>query len=78
MAEMDNLIGSHLSLISQQDVRYDGILFSINSKESSIVLRDGMKIFLFILIFNKLNFTLLFIICSIITSILIFSKMLWI
>ena len=32
MAEMDNLIGSHLSLISQQDVRYDGILFSINSQ----------------------------------------------
>lgn len=41
MANLDNLLGSHLSLISQQDVRYDGILFSINAKESSIVLRDG-------------------------------------
>lgn len=40
MANLDNLLGSHLSLISQQDVRYDGILFSINAKESSIVLRD--------------------------------------
>ena len=41
MAGLDNLIGSHLSLISNQDTRYDGILFSINTKESSIVLKDG-------------------------------------
>lgn len=39
MANLDNLIGSHLSLISQHDVRYDGILFSINAQESSIVLQ---------------------------------------
>jgi protein LSM14 len=37
---MDNLLGSRISLISQQDIRYDGILFSINAAESSIVLRD--------------------------------------
>jgi hypothetical protein len=41
MSHLDSLIGSHLSLISLQDVRYDGVLFSINAKESSIVLRDG-------------------------------------
>lgn len=40
MAELDNLLGSRISLISQLDIRYDGILFSINAKESSIVLRD--------------------------------------
>lgn len=41
MAGLDHLIGSRLSLISLQDVRYDGVLFSINVKESSIVLKDG-------------------------------------
>lgn len=40
MAELDNLIGSRITLISQVDVRYDGVLFSINSKEASIVLRE--------------------------------------
>ena len=41
MAELDNLLGSRISLISQVDVRYDGVLFSINARESSIVLKDG-------------------------------------
>ena len=41
MAELDNLLGSKISLISQQDVRYEGILFSINQTESSIVLQNG-------------------------------------
>ena len=41
MAELDNLLGSRISLISQQDVRYEGILFSINQTESSIVLQNG-------------------------------------
>ena len=41
MSELDGLIGKSISLISQQDVRYDGTLFSINAIESSIVLRDG-------------------------------------
>ena len=45
---MDNLIGNRISLISQQDVRYDGVLYSINAKESSIVIRDGKN--------NSLNF----------------------
>lgn len=38
---MDELIGSKISLTSQQDIRYEGVLFSINSEESSIVLRNG-------------------------------------
>ena len=41
MADLDALIGSSISLISQQDVRYDGVLFTINSKEASIVLSNG-------------------------------------
>lgn len=40
MSNLDNLLGSHLSLISHQDARFEGILHSINAKESSIVLRD--------------------------------------
>jgi hypothetical protein len=48
MTEMDNLLGSRISLISQQDIRYDGVLFSINAKESSIVLKDG--IFFFVIV----------------------------
>lgn len=43
MAELDNLLGSRISLISQQDVRYEGTLFSINQTESSIVLQNGKK-----------------------------------
>ena len=43
MAEggLDGLLGSKISLISQQDIRYEGTLFSINATESSIVLKDG-------------------------------------
>ncbi|RYH18969.1 hypothetical protein EON65_26625 [archaeon] len=43
MAELDSLINSRMSLITQEDVRYDGILFSINQAESSIVLKDGKQ-----------------------------------
>jgi hypothetical protein len=46
MAELDNLLGSRISLISQQDVRYEGTLFSINQTESSIVLQNGNYPFL--------------------------------
>lgn len=40
MAELDSLIGCKISLISHQDIRYDGTLFSINQAASSIVLKD--------------------------------------
>ena len=38
---MDDLIGSKISLISHADVRYDGVLYSINQKDSFIVLKEG-------------------------------------
>ena len=41
MSELDYLIGNKISLISQGDVRYEGVLFSINAQESSIVLQQG-------------------------------------
>jgi hypothetical protein len=41
MADLDALINSKISLISQEDVRFDGTLFSINAEESSMVLKDG-------------------------------------
>lgn len=50
MAELDNLLGSRISLISQQDVRYEGTLFSINQAESSIVLQNGLYILIFLFI----------------------------
>lgn len=40
MADLDSLINSKISLISHQDLRYDGTLFSINTTESSIVLKE--------------------------------------
>ena len=43
MADLDSLINSKISLISHQDLRYDGTLFSINTEESSIVLKDGWQ-----------------------------------
>ena len=41
MSDLDSLINSKISLISHQDARYDGTLFSINTTDSSIVLKDG-------------------------------------
>ena len=46
---MDNLIGASISVISNQEIRYDGVLFSINTAESSIVLKDGTAFAIFIL-----------------------------
>lgn len=34
-------IGSRISLISKSDIRYEGILYTINMEESSIALKDG-------------------------------------
>jgi hypothetical protein len=44
MSELDSLLGSKISLISQEDVKFDGILFSINAEESSMVLQDGISV----------------------------------
>mmetsp|Transcript_25560 Transcript_25560/g.42846 ORF Transcript_25560/g.42846 Transcript_25560/m.42846 type:complete len:234 (-) Transcript_25560:397-1098(-) len=40
MADLDGLIDSKISLISQEDIKFDGTLFSINAEESSMVLKD--------------------------------------
>lgn len=40
MAELDNLLGCRISILTMADVRYEGVLFSINARESSVVLRD--------------------------------------
>ena len=37
----EQLIGAYITLIATNDVRYDGVLFSVNTAESKIVLRDG-------------------------------------
>ncbi len=36
-----NLLGSRISLISNKDIRYEGILFAINQQESSVTLQNG-------------------------------------
>ena len=42
MAEsLDTLLGNGISLISHDDIRYDGILFSIHAAASQIVLQKG-------------------------------------
>jgi len=40
MSELDDLIDSSISVYTHDHIRYDGILFSINTNEHSIVLKD--------------------------------------
>jgi len=35
-------LGSKISLISKSDVRYEGILYAINPKESTVYLQNGI------------------------------------
>lgn len=41
MGDLDGLIDSRISLITHNDEKYEGTLFSINAAESSMVLKDG-------------------------------------
>ena len=39
-------IGSRISLISKSEIRYEGILYTIDTKDSNIALQNGMSCFL--------------------------------
>ena len=35
------LVGGRISLISKKDIRYEGILYDINTGEATVSLKDG-------------------------------------
>ena len=38
-------IGSKISLISKSEIRYEGVLYKINTKESTVALQNGQSRF---------------------------------
>ena len=43
MAETAPYIGAHISLVSKSNIRYEGVLYTIDTKESSIALQNGTR-----------------------------------
>jgi hypothetical protein len=41
MGDQSELLGAPISVVANNDVRYEGVLFSVNAAESTIVLREG-------------------------------------
>lgn len=39
-------IGSKVSIISKAEIRYEGILYHINTQEATLTLKDGTIIFM--------------------------------
>jgi protein LSM14 len=44
MAMTTPYIGSRISLISKNDVRYEGILYAIDANQSEVYLQNGKKL----------------------------------
>ena len=44
MANTQSYVGSTISLISKSDVRYEGVLYAIDAKESKVYLQNGMRV----------------------------------
>jgi protein LSM14 len=47
MSKAMQLLGSKISLISKSEIRYEGILFTLNPNESTLALAKGKNLFLY-------------------------------